>query len=239
MPITSETELYEPVKQAFERLGYEVKAEVNHCDVVAVRGEEPPVIVELKRSFNLPLVVQGIERQKLTDTVYVACELPPKGRAPHGLAWSDLQRLCRMLGLGLITVKFYKNKKKPAVDFICHPEPYTPRPNRRGAARLALEFRERSGDYNVGGSSKRKLVTAYREKSLLIAYMLQRHGPLSPRKLRELTGNGKAAAMLQDNVYRWFRRVSRGVYVLAPEGETALVTYSHVVAELTRSPGTR
>jgi hypothetical protein len=45
--------------------------------------------------------------------------------------------------------------------------------------------------------------------------------------------------MLQDNVYRWFRRVSRGVYVLAPEGETALVTYSHVVAELTRSRGTR
>jgi hypothetical protein len=234
MPIRSETELYEPVKQALERLGYEVKAEVNHCDVVAVRGEEPPVIVELKRSFNLPLLVQGIARQKLSDLVYVACELPATGRAPHGLAWSDLERLCRMLGLGLITVRFYK-RKKPGVDFLCHPEPYTPRPNKRGAQRLAREFRERSGDYNVGGSSQRKLVTAYREKSLRLAHLLREHGPLSTRRLRELSGNAKAAAMLQDNYYRWFRRVSRGVYALAPEGETALVTYSHVVNELLRA----
>ncbi|MFC0213054.1 DUF2161 domain-containing phosphodiesterase [Paenibacillus chartarius] len=236
MPIQHETELYEPIKQALERLGYEVKAEVNHCDVVAVRGDEPPVIVELKRSFNIPLLIQGIDRQKLTDLVYVACELPPKGRAPHGVSWSDLQKLCRMLGLGLITVQFYKSKKKPAVDFMCHPEPYVPRPNKRGAQRLAVEFRERSGDYNVGGSSKRKLITAYREKSLHIAYLLQKHGPLSPRQLREMTGNGKAAAFLQDNVYRWFRRVSRGVYALAPEGETALVTYSHVVSGYTPPP---
>ncbi|KIL41849.1 hypothetical protein SD70_04335 [Gordoniibacillus kamchatkensis] len=234
MPIQSETELYEPIKQALERLGYEVKAEVNHCDVVAVRGDEPPLIVELKRSFNLPLLVQGIERQKLSDLVYVACEMPAKGRAPHGLAWSDLQRLCRMLGLGLITVQFYK-RKKPAVDFLCHPEPYTPRHSKRGAQRLALEFRERSGDYNVGGSSQRKLVTAYREKSLHIAHLLRERGPLSPRELRELTGNPKAAAFLQDNYYRWFQRVSRGVYALAPEGQTALATYSHVVSELLRA----
>jgi hypothetical protein len=234
MSIRSETELYEPVKQALERLGYEVKAEVNHCDVVAVRGEEPPVIVELKRTFNLPLLVQGIDRQKLSDLVYVACELPASGRAPHGLGWSSLQRLCRMLGLGLITVRFYK-RKKPEVDFLCHPEPYIPRPSRRGAQRLALEFRERSGDYNVGGSSQRKLVTAYREKSLHLAHLLHEHGPLSTRRLRELTGNAKAAAMLQDNYYGWFRRVSRGVYTLAPEGIAALVTYSHVVAELLRA----
>lgn len=233
MPISSETELYDPIKRALERLGYEVKAEVNHCDVVAVRGDEPPVIVELKRTFNLPLLVQGIDRKQLTDLVYIACELPPKGRAPHGLAWSDLQRLCRMLGLGLITVQFYKTKK-PAVDFVCDPEPYTPRTSKRGAQRLALEFRERSGDYNVGGSSKRKLVTAYREKSLLIARLLQQHGPLSPRQLRELTGLSIAAGILQDNYYRWFQRVSRGIYMLSPEGATALVTYSHVLAEPTR-----
>lgn len=233
MPISSETELYEPIKRALVQLGYEVKAEVNHCDVVAVRGDEPPVIVELKRTFNLPLLVQGIERQKLTDFVYIACELPPKGRAPHGLAWSDLKQLCRKLGLGLITVQFYKTKK-PAVDIVCDPEPYIPRTSKRGAQRLQLEFRERSGDYNVGGSTRRKLVTAYREKSLLLARQMQQHGPLSPKQLRELTGIGHAADILQANYYGWFQRVSRGVYMLTSEGTTGLVTYSHVAAEKVR-----
>ena len=44
-----ETSLYAPVKTLLESQGYEVKAEVRGCDVVAVRGDEAPVIVELKR----------------------------------------------------------------------------------------------------------------------------------------------------------------------------------------------
>jgi hypothetical protein len=229
--IRSETELYAPIKEYFERQGYTVKGEVNHCDVVAIRGEEPPIVVELKKSFNIPLLIQGIDRLKLTDRVYVAFELPKKGRAPHGLTWTDVQRLCRMLGLGVMTVQFYKTKK-PAVDVVCHPEPYMPRTNKRRTDQLVYEFKERTGDYNIGGSTHRKLVTSYREKSLHCAYLLKQHGPLSPRRLRDLTGNAKTASLLQKNVYLWFRRVSRGVYALTPAGETALVTYSHVVKDL-------
>ncbi|MFK8016451.1 MAG: hypothetical protein AB8G17_13545, partial [Gammaproteobacteria bacterium] len=43
-----ETDLYAPVKTLLEQQGYTVKGEIGKCDVVAVRGEEPPVIVELK-----------------------------------------------------------------------------------------------------------------------------------------------------------------------------------------------
>ena len=50
-----EYQLYEPVKAFLEAQGYEVKAEVSGCDVVAVRGKEPPVVVELKMRFNLEL----------------------------------------------------------------------------------------------------------------------------------------------------------------------------------------
>ncbi len=57
--------LYPTVKVFLEAQGYDVKGEVNGCDVVAVRDREPPVIVELKTGFSLPLVFQGIARQGL------------------------------------------------------------------------------------------------------------------------------------------------------------------------------
>ena len=67
-----ETDLYPPVKKLLEGQGYEVKSEVGAADVMAVRGAEPPVIVELKTGFTLSLFHQAVERQKLTDAVYVA-----------------------------------------------------------------------------------------------------------------------------------------------------------------------
>ncbi len=229
MAIQSETELYAPIKQYFEQRGYEVRGEVKHCDLVAIRGEELPVIIELKRSFNIPLLIQGIERLKLTDRVYVAFELPHKGRAPHRLHWEDVRRLCRMLGLGIITVQFFK-RKHPIVDIVSEPEPYVPRSNKRAGLQMVKEFKERSGDFNVGGSSKQKIMTAYREKALHCAYLLQRHGPLSPRQLRELTGNSTVSGLLQKNFYRWFARKSRGIYEITSLGEQAVAQYGHVLS---------
>ena len=93
-----ETELYIPVKRFLEAQGYAVKAEICGCDVLAVRGGEPPLIVELKTSFNLQLLLQGIDRQAVTDTVYLAVP-EPKRALPQ-----DILRLCRRLGLGLLVV---------------------------------------------------------------------------------------------------------------------------------------
>lgn len=81
-----------------------------------------------------------------------------------------------MLGIGLMTVTFFKTKA-PVIDVLCEPgEAPQRRTRRKKQARLLLEFRERSGDYNVGGSTGRKLVTAYREKALRCAYALQQLG---------------------------------------------------------------
>src|SRR6186997_3085488 len=54
--------------------GFEVKGEVCGCDLVALRGNEPPVVVvgELKLRFNLELVLQGIERSAACDEVWLA-----------------------------------------------------------------------------------------------------------------------------------------------------------------------
>lgn len=228
MPIKHETELYKPIKRFFELQGFDVRGEVRNCDLVAVRGDEEPVIVELKKTFNLPLLIQGIDRLTGSGRVYLAVEQNKNGRAPHNLKWNELIRLCRMLGLGLITVRFYKTKP-PFVEVLCDPSPYTPRKIVRRTASILAEFRERSGDYNTGGSSKRKLVTAYREKALHCAYALNQQGPLSVKQLREITGSSKAASILQKNFYGWYRRMERGIYALTPAGEQALVAFADVV----------
>lgn len=48
-----EADLYPAVKAYLEAQGYEVKSEVGACDVMARRGDAPPVIVEMKLSFSL------------------------------------------------------------------------------------------------------------------------------------------------------------------------------------------
>jgi hypothetical protein len=75
-PGPSESDLYPAIKAFLEKQGYTVKGEVKGCDVVGTRGVEPPVIVELKRSFNLALLLQGIDRLAVTDRVYLAVGRP-------------------------------------------------------------------------------------------------------------------------------------------------------------------
>jgi hypothetical protein len=178
------------------------------CDVVAVRGDEPPIVVELKRAFGLALVLQGIDRLALTDAVYIAV-----GAWPRRI--DDAKRLCRRVGLGLIVVS------RGRADVVLDPLPYVPRRNRRRAARLLDEHRRRVGDPTVGGSVRRPIMTAYRQEALRCVACLAA-GPLPVRQLRIAGGAPHAARILQSNVYGWFERVGRGVYALSPRGEQAL-----------------
>ncbi|NQX48139.1 hypothetical protein HQN87_22700 [Paenibacillus tritici] len=175
MAIKQETELYAPLKGFFERQGYEIKGEVRTCDLVGIREDEAqPLIVEMKKSFNLALLLQGIERLRLSPNVYLAVERVREKKGAVNQRWGELSGLCRRLGLGLITVVFYKTKA-PLVEVLAEPGEAPPQARSavRRRERLLYEFRERSGDYNTGGSTRVKLVTAYREKALRVALALQ------------------------------------------------------------------
>jgi hypothetical protein len=214
-----------------EDLGYEVKGEVRGCDMVAIHAmEEEPVIVELKKTFNLPLLFQGIDRLKISSQVYVAVEQIRGRKRPVHQKWNDIRQLCLRLGLGLITVQFYKTKKA-RVEILCNPMKSKKRGSKK-TTRVLNEFKERSGDYNVGGSRQTKLMTAYRELALQLAFYLQKHGPMSPLQLRELTGKQKAASILQKNYYNWFERIERGIYQVTIDGEKALKKYKEVLSKV-------
>ena len=64
--------LYRPVKTFLEGLGFVVKAEIGGCDLFALRGDDRPVVVigELKLTFNLELVLQGVDRAAACDEVW-------------------------------------------------------------------------------------------------------------------------------------------------------------------------
>jgi hypothetical protein len=226
MPTIKESDLYAPVKAFLEAQGFAVKGEVNGCDLAAVRGNDL-VLVELKVAFNLALVLQGIERQRAADLVYVAVEAPKSARAVP--RWNECMTLCRRLNLGLLTVSFAAHRA-PRVEVICEPGPYQPKRDLKGRARLVREFTLRSGDFNTGGVNRRPVVTVYRESALLVADHLRQYGPSQPKAVKAATGVAKASTILQDDVYGWFERVTKGVYQVTPKGLEALQTYADVVA---------
>lgn len=205
-----ETDLYPTVKRFLERQGYVVKSEINGCDIVAVRELEAPVIVELKTGFTLALLLQGIDRLSLTDKVYLAIAEPKRA------VRNDLIKLCRRVGLGLLTVR------GQSVEAVADPVPYQPRPNKKRQTRLLKEFTTRSGDPNVGGSTRQPLMTAYRQDALRIVRHINGHGPSKPAHIAKATQVDRAGTILLDNVYLWFERESRGIYVLSEKGQAAL-----------------
>lgn len=218
-----ETALYAPVKAFLEGQGFIVKGEVGRCDVVARRADEPPVIVELKLGLTLELVLQGVERMALSETVYLAVPAP---RGASLLFDRRFRKLLRRVGLGLLIVHAHDGAAAK-VEVILDPQPYRPRTNRRKVGRLLGEFERRVGDPNAGGSAHRvKLVTAYRQEALRLASILAARGPERPAALRVSAEAPNAGRILRDDVYGWFERVKRGIYALTPAGAAALETFA-------------
>ncbi|TYB89121.1 DUF2161 domain-containing phosphodiesterase [Oceaniovalibus sp. ACAM 378] len=210
-----ETELYLPVKAFLQAQGYEVKAEIGAADVVAVRGGEDPVIVELKTGFTLALLHQAVTRQSMTDWVYVAVPRP-KGRLGLRLL-KDNTGLCRRLGLGLVTVRLADG----LVQVHCDPATFQPRKVAVRRTQLLREFARRVGDPNTGGATRVGLVTAYRQDAVLCARHLL-DGPCKGAVVARATGVARATRMMADDHYGWFVRLETGIYALTPKGRAAL-----------------
>jgi hypothetical protein len=222
-----EAELYRPVKRFLESQGYEVKGEVGDCDVVGVRGDEPPVIVELKERLCLALLLQAVDRLAVTQSVYVAFRV---GRG-HSAAWrthGDLvHRLLRRVGLGLLTVS-----TRGVVTPVLDPGPYRPRTCGDRRRLLLEEFHARAGDPEAGGSPSRPRLTAYRQDVLRCARELSAAGVLRLADLRERSGVERAGPILQDNHYGWFTRVERGHYRLSRKGRRELRDWAQALSAL-------
>jgi hypothetical protein len=227
-----EVDLYDPIKRFLEAQGYRVKGEIGACDIVAVRGDEGLVVVELKERLSLALVLQAVDRLSVCDTVYVAFRTG-KG---HSATWRTRRKqvtsLLRRLGLGLLTVST-RGTVVPVLD----PTPYRPRSNTRRRARLLKEFFERVGDPEVGGSASGQRLTAYRQDALRCARELAGSGVLKLSVIRGRAEVPRAGTILRDNHYGWFERVKTGYYALSPKGTREIGQWTEAIRALDAESG--
>jgi hypothetical protein len=209
-----ETALYLPVKRFLEKLGFTVKGEIGGCDVVALKGEDPPIVVigELKLSFNLELVLQAVDRAGACDEIWLAAKMSARGKGRENDA--RYRNLCRRLGFGMLGVT-----ARGDVDVLVKPPTTSPRRDPKKRSRLIAEHRRRKGDPVEGGSTRTPIMTAYRQQALACASALSQ----GPRRVRDLKPDiPDAPKILQYNVYGWFDRAERGIYVLTEAGRAAL-----------------
>lgn len=215
-----ETDLYPPLKSFLEKQGYTVKAEVGAADIVALRGDQDILIIELKTAFSLSLFHQCIARQAITDDVYLA--VPRQAGKRFLKSLNENKKLARRLGLGVITVRLSDG----LVEIHQDPGPFKPRKSTQKQDRLLRAFARLRGDPNQGGSTRQGLVTGYRQDALHCAAFLAKNGASKGSSVAKATGVTKATTIMRDNHYGWFQRPQTGFYELSLRGQSEWPTWS-------------
>ena len=220
-----EKAMYPIIKTYLESLGYDVKAEVLNADIMAKKDDQV-IIVEMKTTFSIKLIYQGLKRMHISDLVYLAIPKPTL-KVRKSDTFHEKETITRRLELGLMLVDL----KHENIEVLYDPQPDQLKKQKKKQNRLLKEFNTRKTTMNVGGVTKTKIITAYKE--LAIALLIElKEGPRKTSYLKTIIGDPKVVNILQMNYYGWYERVSKGVYQLTEAGYQALDDYQHVVEKL-------
>ena len=210
-----ETDLYEPIRKLLVEQGFTVRGEVKDCDIAAVK-DDALWVVEMKLGASLKLVYQGLSRLAVTDYVFLAL---PRPHMTRDKSFTQFKNLIKKLGLGLITVALDSPLRH--AEILLFPQGKDNKRNKK-TVRLRNEVVARTTD-SPGGSTKIPINTAYRERCVQVATLLEAHGPLTTRELVNKYGCEKGIAMLmKTNIFNWFKKIARACYILSEEGQEYL-----------------
>lgn len=229
-----ESDLYPHVKKFLLEQGYNVKAEIQDCDVMAIKDDEI-VVIEMKTNLSIALLGQAVERQLIFDIVYIAVP-KPKYKKRVSSRYKRTIRIVKRLSLGLLYVDIRGEGS-------CEEE-FPPKLMKLGIhksrkekirEKALLEFNGLSGDYNIGGINRTKKMTAYKENALTIALYLKLNGATKASTIKDYGCGEKTRAIMYQNHYGWFARIGAGVYQLTPIGESAINEYSNVCERILKT----
>ncbi len=226
MPIHAESELYEPIKNYFESQGYTVQAEVKGCDVVAVRSDAL-LVIEMKRQFNLKLVMQAIQRQCVCSSVYMAFPVTKSISGRRRI--NEIKALAKRLHLGLILV--HERPSGLLVEVALVPDFQVFRVNVKAQKAFLKELFSREHSVNTGGVSKTKIITAHKERAVAMGAYLKVHGPQSIEQISNYMNLTKqvVGTDLRMNHYGWYKREARGIYAFNDEFEEEFRKFGDLV----------
>lgn len=231
-----ETDLHAPVAGWLTEKGCEVQAEINDIDVLGVFIEESETLtigVELKKTLNLEVIAQAVQRQKVCDVVYIAV-VKQKGLLRKTRFKRSVEVLKR-LNIGLLLIDFSANEISLdtyiSPDYPAETRKYK-KPTPKLKKKLLKEFNQRELSVNVGGSTRKKQMTAYKETCYEIAKQIATLGIAAPKDIINvaLTSSQKSQVLTR-NYYGWFEKIARGQYKLTPEGYLALEAFEILVTE--------
>ena len=212
-----ETELYEPIKSYLLKNGYKVQAEVKNCDIACLY-EDKLIVIEMKKSFNLKLLYQAMDRKSFADKVFVAINRPKNFRKKET---KHMLKILKSMDIGLITVALDSPLK--AVEIVLEPEDKTIKRKTRKRTMILNELQRRNLNTNIGGSTKKdNILTAYREQVIFLACALNKIEKGSPSSIKKQFNIQNASYILQNNHYGYFERIERGVYTLSKKGKDML-----------------
>ncbi|MDE6357869.1 MAG: hypothetical protein K2L15_04695 [Eubacteriales bacterium] len=214
MEKTKETDLFEPIKKYFIKKNYKVQGEVKNCDIVCLKDEEM-LIIELKKSFNLKVLYQAMERKAFSNYVYIGIERPKNFRKKEV---KNMLKVLEKMEIGLITVALDSPTKN--VDIVlepCYKKVYKTSKKRKI---ILNEINNRRLETNLGGSSTKNsnILTAYREKAIYIACVLEILEKASGKEIKEIIKIENPNAILRGNHFGYFEKVERGIYALSETG---------------------
>lgn len=216
MKIEKESDLFEPVKKYFKDINFEVYAEIENCDVVAIK-DDMLIVVELKKNFSLKLLYQAMERKIITENVYVAIPRPKNFKSSDT---KSMLRLLKELNIGLLTIS--EMGEGFVTQVVAMPEPLGVNKKNTKRNKVLKEIQGRKININKGGINKTKILTAYKEKCIFVACLAEKYGEITVAKLKSIPEVSQCYSVLTLDYNNWFKRLRRGVYALSEEGISAL-----------------
>lgn len=224
-----EKDLFEPIKKYFEQFGYVCDGEVLDIDLYMEKDEQN-IAVELKQTLDFKALQQAALRQKVADVVYIGI-FRPKDLYTKG--FRDKLYILKRLGIGLIVV----SKKTLNLEVVSEPVvselSLFQQKNKGKRKAISTEFKKRKSKSNTGGVHGTKLITSYREDTLLVLdAMMECEGEATTKQIKEISGVEKATSILYLNHYGWFENVKKGCYKVTEQGYRALEEFEEVMSVL-------
>jgi len=226
-----ESDLFFPVKEFFEGMGYTVDGEVGGMDMLMVKDQQY-IGVELKNELNFKLVLQGAKRQKEFEQVYIAIWTP---KSLFSKSFKDKIYLLNRLGLGLMTVSSKSKRVSIITEPVVHPLKNYRTRNKRKTARVKKEFASRRMKMNTGGVTQQKILTSYREDALLVLDYIYQHGSSKASVIKKEIGIDKSYTIVYQNHYGWFMKEDKGIYGITETGAKAVKENAEIIKNLRES----